>query len=88
MTKFRQFPFWLQVLLALIILIGTAAISLCLGAANTSIQDVYQAIVGQSGGKHYTILRDIRFPRILAAIFVGSALAVAGRLCKGSHEIH
>ncbi len=83
MTKFRQLPFWLQVLLALIVLIGTACISLCLGAANTSIQDVYQAIVGQSGGKHYTILREIRFPRIIAAIFVGSALAVAGAIMQG-----
>lgn len=83
MTKFRQFPFWLQVLLALLVLIGTAGISLCLGAANTSIQDVYQAIVGQSGGKHYTILREIRFPRIIAAIFVGSALAVAGAIMQG-----
>ncbi len=79
MTKFRKLPFWLQILLALLVLIGTASISLCLGgAANTSIQDVFQAIVGQSGGKHYTILREIRFPRIIAAIFVGSALAVAG----------
>jgi len=83
MTKFRQFPFWLQVLLALLVLIGTAGISLCIGAANTSIQDVYQAIVGQSGGKHYTILREIRFPRIIAAIFVGSALAVAGAIMQG-----
>ncbi|MGN4127859.1 FecCD family ABC transporter permease [Lysinibacillus sphaericus] len=83
MTKFRQFPFWLQAMLALILLVGTASISLCVGAANTSIQDVYQAIVGQSGGKHYAILREIRFPRILAAIFVGSALAVAGAIMQG-----
>jgi iron complex transport system permease protein len=58
-------------------------ISLCIGAANTSIQDVYQAIVGQEGGKHYAILREIRFPRIIAAIFVGSALAVAGAIMQG-----
>lgn len=83
MTKFRKLPFWLQILLALLVLMGTASISLCLGAANTSIQDVFQAIVGQSGGKHYTILREIRFPRIIAAIFVGSALAVAGAIMQG-----
>ncbi|WP_375200443.1 FecCD family ABC transporter permease [Bacillus sp. RS11] len=83
MTKFRQFPFWLQALFALILLAVTVTISLCVGAANTSIQDVYEAIVGQSGGKHYTILREIRFPRIIAAIFVGSALAVAGAIMQG-----
>ncbi|WP_107923759.1 FecCD family ABC transporter permease [Lysinibacillus parviboronicapiens] len=83
MTKFRQLPFWLQMLLALILLLATASISLCVGAANTSIQDVYQAIVGQSGGKHYAVLREIRFPRIIAAIFVGSALAVAGAIMQG-----
>ncbi|MCL1694472.1 MULTISPECIES: iron ABC transporter permease [unclassified Lysinibacillus] len=83
MIKFRYFPFWLQVLLALILLAVTVTISLCIGAANTSIQDVYQAIVGQGGGKHYSILREIRFPRIIAAIFVGSALAVAGAIMQG-----
>lgn len=83
MTKFRKLPFWLQILLALLVLMGTASISLCLGALNTSIQDVFQAIVGQSGGKHYTILREIRFPRIIAPIFVGSALAVAGAIMQG-----
>jgi len=83
MTKFRQFPFWLQALFALILLAVTVTISLCVGAANTSIQDVYEAVVGQSGGKHYTILREIRFPRIIAAILVGSALAVAGAIMQG-----
>ncbi|UPW84886.1 iron ABC transporter permease [Lysinibacillus sp. Ag94] len=83
MTKFRHFPFWLQVLLALILLAVTVTISLCIGAANTSIEDVFQAIVGRDGGKHYTILREIRFPRIIAAIFVGSALAVAGAIMQG-----
>ncbi|MGE7945399.1 FecCD family ABC transporter permease [Lysinibacillus sp. NPDC093688] len=83
MIKFRYFPFWLQVLLTLILLAVTVTISLCIGAANTSIQDVYQAIVGQAGGKHYSVLREIRFPRIIAAIFVGSALAVAGAIMQG-----
>lgn len=83
MTKFRQFPFWLQALFALILLAVTVTISLCVGAANTSILDVYEAVVGQSGGKHYTILREIRFPRIIAAIFVGSALAVSGAIMQG-----
>ncbi|MGE7839917.1 FecCD family ABC transporter permease [Lysinibacillus sp. NPDC093712] len=83
MTKFRHFPFWLQLLLSLLVLAVTVTISLCIGAANTSIQDVYQAIVGQGGGKHYAILREIRFPRIIAAIFVGSALAVAGAIMQG-----
>lgn len=83
MTKFRHFPFWLQVLLALILLTVTVTISLCIGAANTSIEDVFQAIVGRDGGKHYAILREIRFPRIIAAIFVGSALAVAGAIMQG-----
>lgn len=83
MIKFRYFPFWLQVLLALILLAVTVTISLYIGAANTSMQDVYQAIVGQGGGKHYSVLREIRFPRIIAAIVVGSALAVAGAIMQG-----
>lgn len=83
MTKFRQFPFWFQVLLVFVLLVATASISLCFGAANTSMKDVYEAMLGQSGGQHYSILREIRFPRIIAAIFVGSALAVAGAIMQG-----
>ncbi|WP_042478574.1 FecCD family ABC transporter permease [Bacillus ndiopicus] len=83
MTKFRYIPFWLQIVFALVLLAVIVTISLCCGAANTSVQDVYQAIIGQSGGKHYSILREIRFPRIIAAIFVGSALAVAGAIMQG-----
>ena len=83
MTKFRQIPFWLQVLFVFVLLVATASVSLCFGAANTSMKDVYEAIFGQSGGKHYSILREIRFPRIIAAIFVGSALAVAGAIMQG-----
>lgn len=83
MTKFHRLPFRLQVLLALLVLAVLVALSLSMGAANTSLQDVYQAIIGQEGGKHYTILREIRFPRIIAAIFVGSALAVAGAIMQG-----
>lgn len=83
MTKFHRLPFRLQVLLALLVLAVLVALSLSMGAANTSLQDVYQAFIGQEGGKHYTILREIRFPRIIAAIFVGSALAVAGAIMQG-----
>ncbi|MFJ7951669.1 FecCD family ABC transporter permease [Lysinibacillus sp. NPDC096418] len=83
MIKFRYFPFWLKVLLGFILLVCTACISLYFGAANTTLKDVYEAILGQSGGKHYSILREIRFPRIIAAIFVGSALAVAGAIMQG-----
>ncbi|TKI53740.1 iron ABC transporter permease [Lysinibacillus mangiferihumi] len=79
----HRFPFRLQVLLALLVLAVLVALSLSMGAANTSLQDVYQAIIGQESGKHYTILREIRFPRIIAAIFVGSALAVAGAIMQG-----
>lgn len=83
MIKFRYFPFWLKMLLGFILLVCTACISLYFGAANTTLKDVYEAILGQSGGKHYSILREIRFPRIIAAIFVGSALAVAGAIMQG-----
>lgn len=70
-------------LLALAVFLLVTLIALGYGAANTGLQDVYEAIIGKSGGKYFDILREIRFPRVIAAFFVGAALAVAGAVMQG-----
>ncbi|MCR8642832.1 iron ABC transporter permease [Paenibacillus sp. N1-5-1-14] len=67
--------------LALLVIMFTGA--MIFGAANTSVQDVWQAITAQAGGENYSIIREIRLPRELAAILVGSALAVSGAIIQG-----
>nr|WP_106781312.1 iron ABC transporter permease [Lysinibacillus timonensis] len=72
-----------KLLLASILLVFTMIIALVFGAANTSLQDIYEATIGKSGGPYFDILREIRIPRVIAAFFVGAALAVAGAIMQG-----
>lgn len=78
-----SYSFISKMLLSLIILFLIVLIALGYGAASTSFQDLYEAVVGKSGGQYYNILREIRFPRVIAAFFVGAALAVAGAIMQG-----
>ncbi|WP_445683113.1 FecCD family ABC transporter permease [Solibacillus sp. FSL H8-0538] len=75
--------FFIKMLIAFSVLLLIILIAVGFGAANTTIKDVCEAIIGQSGGEYYDVLREIRFPRVLAAFFVGSALAVAGTIMQG-----
>lgn len=78
-----SYSFISKMLLSLIILFIIVLIALGYGAASTSFQDLYEAVMGKSGGQYYNILREIRFPRVIAAFFVGAALAVAGAIMQG-----
>jgi len=76
-----SFP--LKLVAALIILLITILFAVGFGAADTTLKDVTDAMFGHSGGDYYTVLREIRFPRVIAAFFVGGALAVAGAIMQG-----
>jgi len=74
----------------IILLIGlvlvTGAVSLVLGAYNISLDLVYKTLIlhltmgdiSTISKLHNTIIWDIRFPRLILAICVGGALAIAG----------
>ncbi|ELS00491.1 ABC-type Fe3+-siderophore transport system, permease component [Xenococcus sp. PCC 7305] len=53
------------------------------GAADISCQDIYQAFTAFDGSSNHLIIRTVRLPRSLIAIFVGAALAVAGAIMQG-----
>ncbi len=67
----------------MVILIVITAVALGFGAANTTLSDLIEALIGEPGGNYYDILREIRIPRVIAAFFVGAALAVAGAIMQG-----
>lgn len=83
MNKIRSIAFSTKMIIAIIISSFVFYLAIIFGAANTSFQDIWQAVIGQSGGEYYSVLREIRFPRAIAAFFVGSALAVAGAIMQG-----
>ncbi len=74
-----------------IILVATAAVAVVMGAYDIAIYDVYKTIIthltfgntAEIPKLHNTIVWNIRVPRILLAVFVGGALAIAGAVFQG-----
>ncbi|HQC35078.1 MAG TPA: iron ABC transporter permease, partial [Methanoculleus sp.] len=73
------------------ILFVTASIAVVLGTYGITAADVYRTIfvhltfgdVGSIPRLHNTIIWDIRVPRIILAVSVGGALAIAGAVFQG-----
>ena len=68
-----------------VLLCGTVLIALGVGAASLSPNEALDALMGKPGSETaHAILFDIRLPRIVAALFVGAALAVAGTVLQAT----
>lgn len=75
--------FSLSILLVAILAVA-GIISLGIGAAPIAPSQVLAALLGDaSEGPVHTIVHDIRLPRLVLAILVGAALAVAGAAMQG-----
>ncbi len=62
------------------IVLGILAISM--GSVSISFNEVLRTIVGSSNELYRGIVLDIRFPRVIAAFFIGGALALSGYLMQ------
>ncbi|WP_022668614.1 FecCD family ABC transporter permease [Desulfospira joergensenii] len=67
----------------LILLAATALLALCTGSAGIEIQKIPDILFNQKRSAEYSILMDIRFPRILLGMAVGGSLSLAGTLLQG-----
>lgn len=57
--------------------------AIAFGAAEISLREVWQALTSTESGEKIDILREIRFPREVAAALVGAALSVSGAIIQG-----
>ncbi|MGI6127187.1 MAG: FecCD family ABC transporter permease [Planifilum sp.] len=57
--------------------------SIAFGAADISLREVWLALTSSETNAKINILREIRFPREVAAALVGAALAVSGAIIQG-----
>ncbi|MDR9853588.1 iron ABC transporter permease [Paenibacillus sp. VCA1] len=78
-----RIPFTYKILTALLLLAAVFILSMVVGAADISVKDVWLALTSKEAGEKLSIIREIRLPREVAAIFVGAALAVAGAIMQG-----
>lgn len=58
-------------------------ITMLFGAAETTIDNVWLAMTSNVKTETVTLIREIRLPREVAAVFVGAALAVSGAIMQG-----
>ncbi|MEP9407639.1 iron ABC transporter permease [Peribacillus frigoritolerans] len=79
----RFIPFISKLIIAIVAFIGMFIISMAFGAADVTVKDVWQALTSNAAGEKLSIIREIRFPREVGAIFVGAALAVSGAIMQG-----
>ncbi|MBB6672037.1 FecCD family ABC transporter permease [Cohnella nanjingensis] len=79
----RSIPFGYKFIGGLVFFVAMFAVAMALGAANTSLKDVWQALATDAVGEKISLIREIRLPREIAAIFVGAALAVSGAIMQG-----
>ncbi|WP_227396456.1 FecCD family ABC transporter permease [Jeotgalibacillus aurantiacus] len=73
----------LRTIVALIVVTGAFLISLGLGDVWIPPQDILQVLFGSGEPLNELIVKEFRLPRILIALLVGIALAVAGALLQG-----
>lgn len=57
---------------------------IALNVGSSKLHGVFNLILGNGDQSEIAIMREIRLPRIIAAIFVGAALGVAGALAQGA----
>ena len=75
-------PLWAGLLLLGLLLV-ILMLSLTQGAVTLSRSELWLAALRQGEPSHQTILWELRMPRVLAALLVGSALGMAGALLQG-----
>ncbi len=82
--KYLQWSLYLAGLLVL--LIASVVLSLSVGEMNLGFMDIFSILGKGHESMEYTILSQIRFPRVLLGIAVGGALSLSGILLQGVYR--
>ncbi|MBM6617195.1 FecCD family ABC transporter permease [Bacillus suaedaesalsae] len=80
---FNHVSFSLKLILSLVMLFIVFFVSLVFGAADTDVKEVWLALTTTVKTDTIVMLREIRLPRIVAAVLVGAGLSVAGAIMQG-----
>lgn len=74
---------WLGLGIGITFLVGCLLLNLTLGAADITPGTVWRSLTTFDGSTEHLIIQTVRLPRVLIALVVGAALAVAGALMQG-----
>ena len=81
--KLKGNNFILYVIILISFLISISVFSLAKGSVYISIEDIWLAIFRQGDEINQTIIWELRLPRLLASLLVGSSLGMSGALLQG-----
>lgn len=81
MNKKKKFIYTVGILISLILI--TIVVSLNLGSFSISPLDIIKTFVGMGSKSQELIIFNLRLPRIVIAILVGTALSTAGVILQG-----
>ena len=70
------------ILISLIVLLITALVSLKLGSVNITFKELITGLFSGSSEGSIGIIKDLRMPRVIIAVLVGTNLAIAGVLLQ------
>ena len=84
--RIKYFRWALYLAGLLILLIASAVLSLSVGEMNLGFTDIFRILVQRHESMEYTIVSQIRLPRILLGIAVGGALSLSGVLLQGVYR--
>ncbi len=83
----KKYLQWLFYLASLLILLAIAVlISLSAGEMNLSFSDIFRILSQKDESMEYTILSQIRIPRVLLGVAVGGSLSLSGILLQGVYH--
>ncbi|MBU1262224.1 iron ABC transporter permease [bacterium] len=83
MKKNRLFPWFSLIIFLIIILFGVSILSLCTGSAAIPLKNIFDIALFGKGTTEYSILFDIRLPRIILGLAIGGGLSLAGVILQG-----
>lgn len=69
---------WIVLIISAVLMLVISLISLMIGSAELSLQEIVLTLIGSGTERANTIIQNIRLPRIAAAIVVGIALSMCG----------
>jgi len=83
----KKYLHWSLYLAGLIVLlVASVVLSLSVGEMNLGFMDIFSILRKGNGSMEYTILSQIRFPRVLLGIAVGGSLSLSGILLQGVYR--
>ena len=81
--KIKKLTFVYKIMACFLLFLAAFFMSMVFGAADTSVKEVWLALVSDVKTDTIVMIREIRLPREIGAIIVGAGLSVAGAIMQG-----